>query len=108
MRQIVARGHEPACHSYWHRPIYELTGQAFREDTLRAKNAIEQAAGTPVEGYRAPSFSITRKSMWALEALASLGFRYDSSIFPIRHDRYGIPDAPTWAVPRGDSFGGIP
>ena len=93
VQQIVARGHEPACHSYWHRRIYELTPAAFREDTLRAKNAIEQAGGAPVSGYRAPSFSITRESLWGLEVLAELGFRFDSSIFPIKHDVYGIPDA---------------
>jgi len=93
VRQIVARGHEPACHSYWHRRVYELTPEAFRVDTLRAKNAIEQAAGVPVYGYRAPSFSITRESLWALELLAELGFRFDSSIFPINHDLYGMPHA---------------
>ena len=93
VRQIVARGHEPACHSYWHRRVYELSPEAFRADTLRAKNAIEQAAGVPVYGYRAPSFSITQESLWALELLAELGFRFDSSIFPINHDLYGMPDA---------------
>lgn len=94
VREIVARGHEPACHSYWHRLIYRLTPQEFREDTLRAKNCIEQAAGTAIYGYRAPSFSITERSRWAPEVLAELGFRYDSSVFPVRHDTYGIPDAP--------------
>ncbi len=92
--EIVARGHEPACHSYWHRLVYKLSPQEFREDTLRAKNCIEQAAGRAVYGYRAPSYSVTRDSLWALDILAELGFTYDSSIFPIRHDVYGIPDAP--------------
>jgi polysaccharide deacetylase family protein (PEP-CTERM system associated) len=92
--EIVRRGHEPACHSYWHRRVYRLSRQEFREDTRRAKDAIEAAAGSPVIGYRAPSFSVTRKSFWALDVLAELGFRYDSSVFPIRHDVYGIPDAP--------------
>ncbi len=92
--EIVRRGHEAACHSYWHRLVFNLSESEFREDTRRAKDTIEQAAGVPIFGYRAPSFSITRKSMWALEILAELGFRYDSSIFPIRHDIYGIPDAP--------------
>jgi polysaccharide deacetylase family protein (PEP-CTERM system associated) len=92
--EIVHRGHEAACHSYWHRLVSTLSVDEFREDTLRAKQSIEQAAGVAVCGYRAPSFSVTRKSFWALEVLAELGFRYDSSIFPIHHDTYGIPEAP--------------
>jgi polysaccharide deacetylase family protein (PEP-CTERM system associated) len=94
VREIVARGHEPACHSYWHRLIYKLSPGEFREDTRRAKDVIEQAGGRAVDGYRAPSYSVTTASLWALEVLAELGFSYDSSIFPIRHDVYGIPDAP--------------
>ena len=94
VREIAERGHELACHSYWHRPIFRLSLQEFREDTCRAKQVIEQAAGAPVYGYRAPSFSVTNRSLWALEVLSELGFQYDSSIFPIYHDIYGIPDAP--------------
>jgi polysaccharide deacetylase family protein (PEP-CTERM system associated) len=93
VRRIHERGHEPACHSYWHRLVYTLTPAEFFEDTLRAKHAIEQAAGVTVYGYRAPSFSITPQSAWALEILARLGFVYDSSIFPVRHDVYGYPNA---------------
>jgi polysaccharide deacetylase family protein (PEP-CTERM system associated) len=63
VREIVERGHEPACHSYWHRPVYELTRREFLEETRQAKNAIEEAAGTAVAGYRAPSFSITHESL---------------------------------------------
>jgi polysaccharide deacetylase family protein (PEP-CTERM system associated) len=92
--EIALRGHEPACHSHWHRLVYQLSPEEFRQDAVRAKQAIEQAAGAPVTGYRAPSYSITRKALWALEILVECGFRYDSSIFPIRHDVYGIPDAP--------------
>ncbi len=92
--EIVRRGHEPACHSYWHRLIFKLTPQEFREDTRKAKDVIEQAAGEAVYGYRAPSFSITKKSSWAPDILAELGFRYDSSVFPVKHDVYGVPDAP--------------
>ena len=92
--EIVSRGHEPACHSYWHRLIFNLQPEEFREDTLHAKTVIEQAAGAPVYGYRAPSFSIVARSIWALEILAESGFTYDSSIFPIHHDTYGIPAAP--------------
>jgi polysaccharide deacetylase family protein (PEP-CTERM system associated) len=94
VRKIAERGHEPACHSYWHRLVYKLTPDEFREDTSLAKNAIEQAAGIEVQGYRAPSFSITGRSLWALDILAELGFRYDSSVFPVRHDVYGVPGAP--------------
>jgi polysaccharide deacetylase family protein (PEP-CTERM system associated) len=94
VREIVRRGHEPACHSYWHRLVYTLDRETFRQDTQRAKDLIEQAAGTEVFGYRAPSYSITSRSLWALEVLAELGFTYDSSIFPVRHDTYGIPSAP--------------
>jgi polysaccharide deacetylase family protein (PEP-CTERM system associated) len=94
VREIAARGHELACHSYWHRLIYKLDPKEFREDTSRAKQVIEQAAGLPVYGYRAPTYSIVTSSLWATEVLAELGFTYDSSIFPIHHDNYGIPDAP--------------
>ncbi len=94
VREIAARGHETACHSYWHRLVYKLTPDEFRTDSARAKDLIEQSSGQPVMGYRAPSFSITRESAWALDILAELGFRYDSSVFPVRHDFYGVPDAP--------------
>ena len=94
VREIVRRGHEPACHSYWHRLIYNLTPDEFRADTLKAKDCIEQAAGEAVFGYRAPSFSIVAKSSWAFDVLAELGFQYDSSVFPVSHDTYGVPGAP--------------
>ena len=96
--QIVARvaaaGHEIGCHSHLHRRVFNLTPQEFREDTRRAKATIEDAAGRKILGYRAPNFSITRKSLWALDILAEEGFQYDSSIFPVEHPSYGIPDAP--------------
>ena len=94
VREIGARGHEIACHSYWHRLIYKLDPKEFRDDTSRAKQTIEQAAGVQVFGYRAPTYSIIMSSLWATEILAELGFTYDSSIFPIHHDHYGIPTAP--------------
>ena len=94
VRDIVARGHEPACHSYWHRRVHTLTPTEFREDTERAKRAIEDACGRPVTGYRAPTFSMNRQCGWALEILVESGFRYDSSVFPVKHDLYGVPDAP--------------
>lgn len=94
VREIAAGGHELGCHSYWHRLIYKLDPAEFREDTRRAKDVIEQISGEPVRGYRAPTYSVVDGSLWALEILSELGFSYDSSIFPIQHDRYGIPDAP--------------
>jgi len=93
VREAQARGHEIACHSYWHRPVYSLTPQEFREDTRRAKRVIEDACGAAVQGYRAPSWSITKDSLWALEILAEERFTYDSSIYPIHHDLYGVPGA---------------
>jgi polysaccharide deacetylase family protein (PEP-CTERM system associated) len=107
VRRITERGHEPACHSYWHRLIYKLTPEDFREDTVRAKDCIEQAAGAPIYGYRAPSFSITGRSVWALDVLAQLGFRYDSSVFPVKHDTYGVPDAPRRPFRIETPFGSI-
>jgi polysaccharide deacetylase family protein (PEP-CTERM system associated) len=94
VRTISRYGHEIGCHSYLHRKIYHLTPDEFREDTRRAKSILEDITGRAVFGYRAPSYSITKKSLWALEILEELGFEYDSSIFPIYHDNYGIPDAP--------------
>ena len=92
--RVAAAGHEIACHSLLHRRIFDLTPQEFREDTRRAKAVIEDAAGKQVAGYRAPSFSITKKSFWALDILVEEGFQYDSSIFPVEHPSYGIPEAP--------------
>jgi polysaccharide deacetylase family protein (PEP-CTERM system associated) len=89
--RIASRGHEIASHGYSHRLIYDQTPAAFREDVRKAKALLEEACGIPVKGYRAPSYSITPKSLWALDVLLEEGYEYDSSIFPIRHDRYGIP-----------------
>jgi polysaccharide deacetylase family protein (PEP-CTERM system associated) len=94
VRQITKAGHELACHSYRHQLVYNLPPEVFREDTRQAKDLIQQAAGESVYGYRAPTFSIDIRSLWALDILAELGFTYDSSIFPIYHDRYGVPHAP--------------
>jgi polysaccharide deacetylase family protein (PEP-CTERM system associated) len=92
--EIAAGGHELASHGFAHRLVYDQTPDAFRDDVRRAKRLIEDQAGQPVLGYRAPSYSITRRSLWALDVLVEEGYAYDASIFPIRHDRYGIPDAP--------------
>lgn len=91
--EAAQQGHEIACHSYWHRAVFRLDAASFKEDTLRAKNVIEDASGSEVLGYRAPSFSITPGCEWAIEVLAELGFRYDSSVNPIRHGFYGNPNA---------------
>lgn len=90
---IAARGHEIACHGLSHRLVYEQSPDEFREETRRAKKLLEDITGASVLGYRAASYSIVRSSLWALDTLAELGFAFDSSIFPVRHDRYGIPDA---------------
>jgi polysaccharide deacetylase family protein (PEP-CTERM system associated) len=91
VRTIAGRGHEVASHGYAHRLVYDQTQAAFRDDVRRAKALLEDACGRRVAGYRAPSYSITPKSLWALDILIEEGYEYDSSIFPIRHDRYGIP-----------------
>jgi len=95
VRRIAAAGHEIGCHSYAHQLVYDLTPEQFRRDTVRALEAIHSAiagvARSPVRAYRAPSYSITSRSLWALEILGACGIRCDSSIYPIAHDRYGIP-----------------
>ncbi len=93
VREIVRREHEIASHGFSHQLIYEQTPKLFREETRRSKHLLEEITGKAVYGYRAASYSITRESTWALDILAELDFKYDSSIFPIHHDRYGIPDA---------------
>jgi polysaccharide deacetylase family protein (PEP-CTERM system associated) len=92
--RIAAQGHEVASHGYAHRLIYDQTRDAFREDVRRAKDILETLVGRQVNGYRAPSYSITPRSLWALDVLLGEGHRYDASIFPIRHDRYGMPSSP--------------
>lgn len=94
VRAIARAGHEVASHGMSHSLIYEQTPATFREETRRAKGLLEDLAQRPVLGYRAATYSITARSLWALDILAEEGFRYDSSIFPMHHDHYGIPDAP--------------
>lgn len=97
VREVRERGHELACHSYWHRMVSGLSPQEFAADTRRARDCIEQISGVRVHGYRAPSWSINGNSLWALDILAEQGFTYDSSIYPIHHDLYGIPGANRFA-----------
>jgi polysaccharide deacetylase family protein (PEP-CTERM system associated) len=94
VREIVSEGHEVASHGFNHQLIYSLTHDQFRDDVRRAKATIEDAGGCAVRGYRAPSFSIVRANLWALDVLIEEGHAYDASVFPIHHDRYGIPEAP--------------
>lgn len=91
VRRITLAGHEIGCHSHLHRLVFSLSPEEFRKDTRRAVNAIQDACGISPKVYRAPSCSITSKSLWALDILAELGFTHDSSIYPIVHDRYGVP-----------------
>lgn len=92
VRRIAEAHHEVACHGYTHRRITTLSPEEFRWEIRHAKQILEDAAGVPVWGYRAPSYSVTTASWWALDILMDEGFKYDSSIFPIRHDLYGIPN----------------
>jgi len=112
VRRIAERGHEVACHGYSHRLVYNQTEAEFRDETLRAKALLQDITGSPVLGYRAASFSIGRANLWALDVLAEAGFRYDSSLFPIVHDRYGIPGAPRHMrvvrTPRGGRLVEVP
>jgi polysaccharide deacetylase family protein (PEP-CTERM system associated) len=94
VQSLAESGHEVGCHGWSHDLLYTMTRERFREETIRARDAIADATGTPVTAYRAAYFSIIRESYWALEELAGLGFLYDSSIFPVRNWRYGIPDFP--------------
>jgi polysaccharide deacetylase family protein (PEP-CTERM system associated) len=108
VRGIAAAGHEVACHGYSHELIYRQTAECFRDETIRARRLLEDQAQTHIRGYRAATWSITRKSIWALDILCEQGFEYDSSIFPTHHDLYGISDAPRGphrlALPCGGSL----
>jgi polysaccharide deacetylase family protein (PEP-CTERM system associated) len=94
VRQIVTAGHEIGCHGYWHQNIMRLSQDEFRKDVREARRLLMELCQSDVTCYRAPSFSITRRTLWAIQTLAEEGFVLDSSIFPIRHDVYGIPKAP--------------
>ncbi|GBO90132.1 XrtA system polysaccharide deacetylase [Marinobacter salsuginis] len=95
VQKLASHGHEIASHGYSHQLIYNQSVETFREETLRSKDLLESIIGKEVCGYRAASYSITRESLWALDILSEAGFTWDSSIFPVRHDRYGIPDSPS-------------
>ncbi len=97
VRRIVDGGHELASHGYGHQRASDLSRQQFDNDIQSAKKVLEDIAGVAVQGYRAPSFSIGEGNLWAFDSLAKAGYRYSSSIYPIRHDHYGMPDAPRFA-----------
>ena len=106
VRRIVEDGHELASHGYGHQRASDLTPEQFRDDITRAKHLLEDLGGVAIRGYRAPSFSISRKNWWAVEELENAGYVYSSSIYPVRHDHYGMPDAPRFAH-RPNGEGGI-
>jgi polysaccharide deacetylase family protein (PEP-CTERM system associated) len=97
VRRIVEGGHEVASHGYGHQRASDLSEPEFTQDITRAKHILEDLSGQAVHGYRAPSFSIGTKNLWAFDALAQAGYRYSSSIYPIAHDHYGMPDSPRFA-----------
>jgi polysaccharide deacetylase family protein (PEP-CTERM system associated) len=97
VKEIVAAGHELASHGYGHQRVSDLTEDAFLDDVVSAKRILEDIAGVKVQGYRAPSFSIGTGNLWALDVLKRAGYTYSSSIYPIRHDHYGMPEAPRFA-----------
>ncbi|BBL35899.1 hypothetical protein Nstercoris_02176 [Nitrosomonas stercoris] len=97
VKRIVGNGHELASHGHAHHRVTELSREQFYEDITHSKGLLEDIAGQPVQGYRAPSFSINNNNLWALECLEQAGYQYSSSVYPIKHDHYGIPNAPRFA-----------
>jgi len=104
VRRIVARGHEVASHGMTHRMLTELTPSEFREEALSSRLLLEDLSGSPVIGFRAPSYSLNRSTLWALEVLRDTGYAYDSSAYPIRYRRYGFPEGPVFParIPAGE------
>ncbi|MEJ6008012.1 XrtA system polysaccharide deacetylase [Paucibacter sp. AS339] len=99
VRSIVAQGHELASHGFGHERVSDLTPASFSDDIMRTKRLLEDLGGHEVLGYRAPSFSIGRANLWAFDTLLEAGYRYSSSVYPIQHDHYGMPDSPRFAYP---------
>ena len=107
VHRIAEQGHEVASHGYSHQLVYSQTPEVFKEETHKSKQILEDLVQVPVEGYRAASYSITARSLWALDILAELGFKWDSSIFPIHHDRYGMPKSPEQPYKIATQFGDL-
>lgn len=99
VREIAARGHELASHGMDHRMLTELTPATFRAQASESRKLLEDLSGQPVRGFRAPSYSVGRTTLWAIDVLAEAGYEYDSSIYPIRRRRYGFPEGPTFPAP---------
>ena len=95
--RIAGAGHEIASHGMSHQMLHRLTPEKLQAELADSKKLLEDLSSCPVSGYRAPTFSITHQTAWAIDSLVAAGYTYDSSVFPIRHDRYGVPDAPRWA-----------
>ena len=108
MRAIVDGGHELASHGYGHERVSDLSERQFFDDIHSAKSLLEDIGGVEVQGYRAPSFSIGSQNLWALDTLQRAGYRYSSSIYPIQHDHYGMPDAPRFAYEARDGLMEVP
>jgi polysaccharide deacetylase family protein (PEP-CTERM system associated) len=108
IRRIVAQGHELASHGYGHRRASDLDHTAFSDDIRRAKGLLEDLGGAAVIGYRAPSFSINKGNLWAFDCIAAAGYRYSSSVYPVQHDHYGMPDAPRFPYRVRDGLMEIP
>ncbi len=109
VREMVVRGHEVASHGYGHLRASDQSEVEFRTDVSHAKKLLEDIAGTPVIGYRAPSFSIGTRNLWAFDVLHDAGYRYSSSVYPIKHDHYGMPEAPRFAFqPRAHNLIELP
>lgn len=108
IRRIVDCGHELASHGYDHSRVWSQAPEQFYEEVLRTRMMLEDVSGTPVAGFRAPSFSIGPGSMWAHDVLQQAGYRYSSSLYPIRHDHYGLPDAPKFPFRNGSGLLEIP
>jgi len=107
IREVSQGGHEIATNGWSHRLIYEMTPDEFRTELRRSRALLEKIVAVPIQGHRAPFFSITERSLWALDILVEEGFTYDSSIFPVRNWRYGIPNAPRWPHVRSLACGDI-
>jgi len=108
VRAIVDQGHELASHGYGHQRASDLTPAEFAQDIGRAKKLLEDLGGHEVLGYRAPSFSIGEGNLWAFDSLLAAGYRYSSSVYPIKHDHYGMPDSPRFAYPVRDGLLEVP
>ncbi|MFY7863778.1 XrtA system polysaccharide deacetylase [Roseateles sp.] len=108
VKRIVAEGHELASHGFGHERVSDLTPKTFADDIVRTKALLEDLGGQEVLGYRAPSFSIGQTNLWAFDTLLEAGYRYSSSVYPIQHDHYGMPDSPRFAYPVREGLLEIP